>query len=298
MTTELTPDPFTIAFDQFTDPGATATATIPETPAPETPETPAPVAETPAPVMPETPETPAPVVETPVAAAPVTPEPPVDPALQRLMDLIRNAPAPAPVEAPAPAAPAPDPAATLGQYNDDERQLLENYEKEWPEVAGAEALRRRAEYERLVHHVFAEVSKAYAPMVQVVEQLASQYHRQQLATAVPQYSDTLQDEVKTWVGQQPKYLQNAYLHVIEEGTVEEVSDLVQRFRQATGGGAVGTGAPNVPSPAPARTETELPTATKQAVAALAPVSSKRSAVGTGLEMSDFNSAFDVFADKV
>ena len=115
-------------------------------------------------------------------------------------------------------------------------------------------------------------------------------HLNDLHTSINDYDD-VRDKVINWVGRQPAYLQAAYNHVIKQGTVDEVADLVNRYK-------LETGAPTRAAPASRKTETELPTATKQAAAALAPVSSKRSAVIAGQDPNDFESAFASFADKL
>jgi hypothetical protein len=99
----------------------------------------------------------------------------------------------------------------------------------------------------------------------------------------------LRDSVVKWVEQQPAYLKHAYNSVIQSGTAEEVTDLIHRYEQANGKPAAAPAAVVTPKPA-----TELPAATKQAVAALAPVGSKRSTVVQGLPQT-FEDAFDTFA---
>jgi hypothetical protein len=89
-------------------------------------------------------------------------------------------------------------------------------------------------------------------------------------------------------------LQAAYKHVINSGTVDEVVDLINRWRTETG-----TPLQPQAQPAPAaKKATELPAAAKQAVAALAPVSSKRSSVPQTVDEGDFDSAFAAFAGKM
>jgi len=175
-------------------------------------------------------------------------------------------------------------------YSEEETKFLQDYEKDWPDVAKAEALRRRAEYRDLVGYVFQEVAKEIMPVMDMVRTLSERTHLNDLHATVGDYDD-VRDKVIDWVGKQPAYLQAAYNHVIKQGTVDEVADLINRYKQESG---VQTRA----APASRKTETELPTATKQAAAALAPVSSKRSAVIAGQDPNDFESAFSSFADKL
>ena len=197
-------------------------------------------------------------------------------------------PAPAPAEpAPAPAEPAPAPAEPEPDiYTAEEQALLSEYEKDWPDVAKAEALRRRGEYRDLVNHVFREVAKELAPLAQNMKLLAERTHLADLHDAVEDY-DEVRDKVIDWANQQPAYLRNAYQHVIQQGTPDEIADLVERYRQATGTPT----APAAPAAPARKAESELPSTTKQAVAALAPVSSKRSTVVQADDPNDFESAF-------
>lgn len=102
---------------------------------------------------------------------------------------------------------------------------------------------------------------------------------------------TLREQVVEWAKEQPSYLQSAYQHVIERGTVDEVSDLINRFKTETGQGAQTA---KTPTRGPKK-KTELPAQTKKVAAALAPVSSRRSAIPQGEEPTDFDSAFEAHA---
>lgn len=174
----------------------------------------------------------------------------------------------------------------------EEMEFLNTYEKDWPDIAKAEMLRRRAEYRDLVGYIFSEVAKELSPMLESVRTVSERTHLQDLQAKVEDYDD-VRDKVIDWVGQQPAYLQPAYNHVIQRGTVDEVEDLINRYKADTGYKVA-----TAPTPARKKMETELPTATKQAAASLAPVSSKRSAVVTGIDSGDFDSAFSAFADKL
>lgn len=180
-------------------------------------------------------------------------------------------------------------------YTDDEQVALQEYEKEWPDVARGESLKRRAEYRQLVDYVFNEISNHIAPMMQAVHSLSERTHLQDLQSAVGDY-DVVRDDVVNWVDTQPAYLQDAYKRVITNGTVDEVADLITRYKAETGR----VQQPQQPAAArPARKkETELPATTKQAAASLAPVSSKRSVVPQGDDPNDFESAFAAFAGKL
>jgi hypothetical protein len=80
--------------------------------------------------------------------------------------------------------------------------------------------------------------------------------------------------------------------VIEKGTAEEIGDLVGRYREVTG--KKPAGAQDDPNPP---VDTELSGAAKQAAEALAPVGSKRTAVQSSEDATDFDAAWAKFADQ-
>lgn len=296
-------DPFVAAFEQLSALGDKPPPAVlgkpEETPAPE-PEA-KPTEEASAPAAEETPvpaaeETPAPVAgETPAPEPEAKPAPPAetdDDLLRRLGSLLKNAPAATPEPEQKTEQPAPAPMPEI--YSEDEKKVLQEYVKDWPEVARAEALARRAEHAMLAGYIFNQVQQVLAPMMETVATLADRGALQEIKSAVPDYSEDTREAVIQWAGSQPSYLKAAYERVIKEGTTEEVLDLLERYKRETAPAA----AP-APTPKPAsRKEPELPPAVKQAADALAPVGSKRSAVTQGLDPNDFGAAFAEFADKV
>lgn len=206
-----------------------------------------------------------------------------DAILARLAKVVKAAPADAP---PAPAADEPEPI-----YTAEEQQLLEEHEKEWGDMARGEALKRRAEYRAVMNHVFGEVSKVLEPIREMVESMATRTHIADIKDKVGEYSPEEVDAVTSWAKEQPKYLQDAYMGVIEGGTASEVADLVSRYREATGTQPAGAPA----APAASRGEAELSETAKQAAQSLAPVDSKRSVVTQPEDQADFDGAWQRFA---
>lgn len=221
-----------------------------------------------------------------------------DAILKKLAGLVKGA-APdtqqaAPKETTAPEPEKPfDPAE--GIYTPEEIQAIEAYTKDWADVSKGEALIRRAEYRAITHHIYNEIIGALLPKLEVVDALADTMQHNALAARVENYDD-MRDKVTEWAKTQPEYLQVAYNRVISEGTVDEVVDLIGRFQKETGMQVAAPAAKAAPAPA-AKKEPELPAAAKQAAAALAPVGSSRSAVVSGTDPNDFESAFKEFADK-
>ena len=296
-----TTDNFAAAFDELAAQG--------DNPAPK-PADPPIAGDPPAPAAPAEPVAADPVVADPpapadpVAADPVAsvdppapapaPAPVPEPAkpsedIRQLADLLREQRAPAPAPTPAPA-----PAAAPEILTAEDKEFLTTYEKDWGDVSRGEALKRRVENSGLVDYVFKEFAKEFLPVREALIALSQRTHRTDLRAEIPDYDSISQEKIVDWVGTQPAYLQTAYNHVIANGTKEEVKHLIDTFKTATG---VVQGTPTL-STAPAKRDTELPPAAKQAAASLAPVSSKRSAVIQGVDPSDYDGAFAEFAAKL
>lgn len=203
--------------------------------------------------------------------------------LARLAALVNKAP-----EAPAAPTPAAAPTDEAPLYTAEEQTLLDAYEKEWGDVSKAEGLKRRAEYRSLLQYTFKEIMGEFAPIREMVEALAGRTHVADITSKIGEYTDQDRTDIEGWVNEQPTYLQTAYMSVINEGTAEEVADLVGRYRTAKG---IGAGAP----PAPGGGD-ELSGPAKQAAAALAPVGSKRSVVQQQDDPANFDAAWGRFAD--
>lgn len=230
--------------------------------------------------------------EAPTGEAPKEDAPKEEPSADALMDRLRtmlSEPAPKPTAPPAPkeeAAP-----ATVELFTADEQAILTKYEEEWPEVVAGQALRERKLAFDVVQHVFNQLAPILRPIIDSTQSIDQREYLGTLQEAVPDYL-TIRDDVEAWAlsDKQPPYLRSAFEHVIKEGTVDEVVDLIERFRKDTGS------APVTPPPTKKPAGTELPPATKKAVDSLAPVSSKRSVVSSALDPIDFDGAFSKFAD--
>ena len=217
----------------------------------------------------------------PVDEPPPAPEPAPrdDDLLARFAQIVREQPKPEPQLQPPPA---PEPPL----FTPDEQKVLQDYEKDWPDVAKAEALRRRAEYRQLLGYVFEQVSQRLAPLEQMTVGGAERSHLNDIYALIPDY-DQVRDPVLNWIGKQPAYVRSAYEAVAQRGTPAEIADMVNRYRQETG-----TRAPSAPTPPPAPAPQ-----VRKAAAALAPVKSARSGV-TDSQPEDFDGAFAAFAKSV
>lgn len=234
---------------------------------------------------------PAPAEPTP---APAPAAPPAD--WQAQIDALRAelaaakatpAPAPAPAAEPAPA-PAPAPI-----YTPDEEAQIAKYMDEWGDVAKGEALVRRAEYNHLLGYVFDQIRPHLTQLRETLERHGEQLMYSDLTSVIPDYDD-VRDQVLAWIDTQPAILQPAYRKVADEGSAEDVAQLVEIWRKANpapapapAAGAPAAGAPAAPAPAPAPNPA--------AIAALKPVNTGRTTHTGGPDPNDYDGAFAEFA---
>lgn len=225
----------------------------------------------------EEPATEEPKVETPKVEEPKVSD---EDLLRRFAEIARQTPQPQKEAPKQEVQPEPE------LFTAEDKTFLTDYEKDWPDVVRGEALKRKAEYHQLVSYVFKEVADQLRPLMSTVNTLADRTQLNDLQSRVTDYND-VRDKVVEWVGKQPAYLQPAYNHVIKEGTVEEVEDLIARYRRDVVPAAPKQAA-TTPKPA------ALSDATKQAAAALAPVQTKRSGVVQVSDPQDFDAAWAEF----
>lgn len=169
-------------------------------------------------------------------------------------------------------------------YTKDEEAFLAKYNEDWADVSKGEELKRKAEYQALLQYVFQQVAEFVKPLQETADVIAERTFRSELTSTVPDYSDNLREQVVGWVKTQPAYLQVAYNHVITEGSVDEVKDLIDRYRASTGQARQ---APTQKRPR----ENELSDTAKKAAEQLAPVDSKRSGVQAPSDPSNFEDAW-------
>jgi hypothetical protein len=288
------------------EPPAAATPPAATPPAATPPAEPAPAAgaEPPAgtpPVAPKAGETPP--AEPAPAAAPAAAAPPAAPSAEDIVKGLTDA-LKAPGTPAAPGAPAAQETPQAPIFTEAEQAQLVAYEKDWPDVAAAEALRRKGEYHDLLGYVFKEVHAYYAPQIDALRAIQNRLHTQEVNSLVPDYSEDLEKNVATWVDSQPSYLQAPMKQVMQTGTSDEIADLIGRYREATGSApapkpaapAAGAAAPAPAAAAPPKTE--LSSAAKQAAESLAPVSTERSAVPQGDDPGDYDSNFAKYAAEL
>lgn len=242
----------------------------------------------------------------PAPAATPAPTPPADnggahggPTVESLQAEIAALKA-AQAQAQAPAAPAPAP-VEQPLYSAAEQTTLDAYKAEWPDVAAGEALVRRQEYQQLTAWIFGQIQ----PHLDALRSQSNVTHErtqyQVLRELVADYDD-IRDPTLKWIDAQPEYLKAAYSKVANEGTPEQVADIISRFRKETGWVKAGAPAapaaaptPAAPAPAAAAPTPAAPAAAPAAVAAAAaalkPVGAARTSATPAADPNDFDGAF-------
>lgn len=288
---EVTPAPAAAEAPPAAEPAAAASAEPAPTPAGDA-----------------TPAAGAPVAEPAAAPAPApAAEPTLDPAVSAAIAAAVAAakpqePAPAAAPAAEPTPPEEEKPLSIDQFlTDDDKKVLDAYDKEWGEVSQAEQIRRRAEMQLMQAHMFREVGKVLAPMVAAMQQSQVTSHFQAIRSAHPDF-DAVLPGVQDWVAKQPSIYRPALDRVLKSGSAHEVVELVAAYKQAVGqtGAVPATPASSVPQatsaaapaapPAVAAAPAAPTAAPAAAVAATAAVVSQRSGAQQAADPNDFNAA--------
>lgn len=219
-------------------------------------------------------------------------------ALTAQLEELKKAPAPTP----APAAETPKPPPV---YTDEEKKIVDDYLKEWPDMARGEALLRRGEYQQLVGYMFEQLRPRLEALEAGYQTSSTRTQYQDIVSLVPDY-DAVRDATLAWIDTQPAYLKEAYQRVANEGTAKDVADLITRFKKETNYATPAT-APAAAAPAaggavtapaagtPAAATGGLAPAAAAAAASLRVVKTSRSEPVTAPDPNDFDAAFKEFA---
>lgn len=183
--------------------------------------------------------------------------------------------------------------ATKRQLTAEEVTELDGLKKEWSDIArmfelkfkenaGLAQTAQGAAMKAMLEHIYADIQ----PIALSQKELQETQHFSDIKTAHPDY-DAVYPKLQPWIATQPAYLQKALKEVYTGGTAEEVSDLVQRFKDASG---IVTPKADDVTTAPT---TKVPAVDPKKVAALAPVDSQRSQVqDKGVDRNNFDAGWD------
>ena len=206
--------------------------------------------------------------------------------------------------------PAPAPAAPQFQFTPDQVKDITEFRENFPEVDRAVQALMGQQAFTLASHVFNQIAARYEPLMAQVQALADANQLSSLRASVEGYDTIDKADVLKWVESQPSYLRTAYEHVVQQGTADDVADLLARYRvevaasrpaapaQASQPAPNAAPAPKV-APAPKATPRAAPSPAAQAAArGMAPVQSTRTAPPQpGVAQDDFAGAFAAFAKE-
>ena len=180
---------------------------------------------------------------------------------------------------------------------EEQNQVIASFEKEWPDVAAAMKIRNEHQiasletrFARALTSIVGKLYEDIAPLATSIANVEGNSFREQVLKAHADY-DTIYPQLEGWIAKQPAYLTEAFKRVYNEGNVQEVSDLVNRFKEANGTQPKPQGSPTPASPIPA-VPTKEQVAAKTKAGELAPVSGQRTAPNALVEdANDFDGAF-------
>lgn len=181
---------------------------------------------------------------------------------------------------------------------EESREVLESYETEWGEVSQAEQIKRDAQLQHVQDVVYSDLKAVLAPIVEQLNQSKVEAHFNSIRTAHSDF-DELKGGLNGWVNEQPEFVRPAFEQVLKQGSAEQVVDLVNAYKQATGK----TGAaPEVPASSASNGGAKKPQrkppseGAKRALAATP--STKRKDPPRQADPDNFSDAFDEAARTV
>jgi hypothetical protein len=176
-------------------------------------------------------------------------------------------------------------------YSEEEQRVLEEFQAEWPEVSQGIELMFRKQKQQLMQEVRQQFEPLVVPAYEMAQQMQGDQHYNQLVEAHPDY-DTIHADVIGWIEKQPEYLKNAFTHVAQEGSTQDVIDMISRFKAETGV-STDQGQSQTPRTRQApRARKRQPDEAKQAAQSLGVVNSQRSSTPGVEDPNDFDSAWN------
>lgn len=188
--------------------------------------------------------------------------------------------------------------AALADYapTEEETKAYEAAKRDFPEITAALELQRK-QLDRIITQrvynaaqaVLEHVARTVTPAVEGYQQTAQERHFSTIKAAHADY-EALRPEVETWIKAQPAYLRAPLEQTFKQGAAGDVIDLYTRFKKEAGKVTDKPAAAPAAPAAPAKPSGP----SKEDVAALAPVSSKRSVPGTkgSADLNDFDGAWE------
>lgn len=199
-------------------------------------------------------------------------------------------------------APAAQQAPAQPVLSKEEIETVQEFRKEWPDVAKALDVQQKAFAHDLLNYVFSQIAQEVTPVLQQVETIADRTHVADIYDFVPDY-DQVREPVIDWVSRLPNNAFRQYaVGVVQQGSPADIQGLVDQWRMFNGVAAPQAAAPAARAPQqvqrPAPVVKQAPPSLKQAAAAMAPVKSQRTTVIQTDDPNDFDGAFERYADEM
>jgi hypothetical protein len=148
---------------------------------------------------------------------------------------------------------------------DEEKQTLQTYDDEWGEVSEAEKIRTNAMVRQTRDSILNEVNQALQPIVQHLQEQETKSHFDQIREVHSDFDEIKNGPLQRYVeSMSNSMMKRAAEHVLQQGTTQEVIDLVSMYKEENGirndqqtGQSTGA-APRVPasSQAPAQSSSQ------------------------------------------
>ena len=138
--------------------------------------------------------------------------------------------------------------------SEEDRSTLSEYDREWGEVSQAEQIRTQAMVRLARDQVLSQVQQALNPVYEHMQQAQVSSHFDQVRQAHPDFDEVRNGPLQEWVkGMTNSVVRKAAEETLQQGTTQEVIDLVAMYKEATGGtqasGQSTGAAPSVPASA-------------------------------------------------
>jgi archaellum component FlaC len=126
--------------------------------------------------------------------------------------------------------------AKKAEHTDDEKKLLEEIEKDFPDIKKALSVQERIleqKFKQQIEALKAEFGKTLEPVVQTTQTVARNAYEAEILGTHPDAFERM-DEISKWVDDQPAILKKAYNHILDNPVpASEVVELFDLFKKAT-----------------------------------------------------------------
>ena len=125
----------------------------------------------------------------------------------------------------------------------EDKEELKKYESEYDVVSKMEGLKRHAEMSNLRKEITNSLTKEFqsafdylvktlAPAISTTEEISDERHFNMILKEHADFEKYRDDgSLESWIDGKPKYLKDAYTNVYNEGTAQDIIDLITTFKK-------------------------------------------------------------------